>query len=407
MSKSKSKSGKQVGPRPWTEHEEIMLYSMREDGIPYRIISSELFDRSVSACEKKYRNTIWVNKPFYDTSKHTIKDGLKKAYLERLTQLRDKRIGVAKVKADIIGDRIVRAVEALPRVPSPRKPKRKHVKKDHIEDVGIIVSDCHIGQEFSMEETGGLGEYNLDIFKKRVENLQYGVIDIVEHHSKMYALDTLHIFCLGDIVAGMNDVGAWSPIYINMPIFEQFVEGVDALARMIEHWLEIFKEIKFYGVYGNHGRASKRGSEKEYVNWDFMTYQFLMSRFKNNPRVKFNVPKTWWIFEEIRSHKFLVVHGDDMRGMSWPAKSLLDFEQKMMTILRDIPDYTVAGHYHSAAELSTNHGKVLLNGSFVGGDVYSLKNLQRSSIPEQKMFGIHDKRGITWTYDLNLKIDRR
>jgi len=760
MSKSKSKSEDKVEtvpiPKPWTQDEEIMLYSMREDGLPYRIISSELLCRSVNSCEKKYRSTIWVNKPFYDNAKHTIKEGLKKAYVERLANLTDKRISVNQVKADIIGDRLVRAIEALPNVPKPRKSKRKKFKKDHVEDVGLIISDCHIGEEFTLEETGGLGEYNLNIFKQRVDNLTYGATDIVDLHSHIYTLKTLHLFCLGDIVAGMNDVGAWSPIYINMPIFEQFVEGVEALAQMIDHWLTIFEDINFYGVFGNHGRCqdkntkiltpdgyktydqikkgdlvgtinmtnarfefqpiqkvhiyqnepnlvvgktasaeikqtldhdvlvdrmrpkkncvvnlhkvkakslvrdtgtihkipistysgnidynisddmlrllgiimtdgcypqkcnsitiyqskikniskikkllgrigcshsiykreknvdsilgvelkqcrtencfyikssdltrkirkellpiresvpnwmhslsdrqvnilleyivlgdgsvrkekkhkdgyvrrggldvvwgkknflealagllvshnipcslnkhkriktnkqtenqenwylqvkkracyciksnqfnvvdyndtvwcvtvdngtiavlgeqgdayftgncSKRGSEKEYVNWDFMTYQFLMCRFKNNPRVKFNVPKTWWIFEKIRSHKFLIVHGDDMKGMAWPAKSLLDFEQKMIGILKDIPDYTIAGHYHSAAELSTNHGKVLLNGSFIGGDIYSLKNLQRSSLPEQKIFGIHDRRGITWTYDLNLNIERR
>jgi len=411
MSKSKSKIEDKVVPvpipKPWTQDEEIMLYSMREDGLPYRIISSELLCRSVNSCEKKYRSTIWVNKPFYDNAKHTIKEGLKKAYVERLANLTDKRISVNQVKADIIGDRLVRAIEALPNVPKPRKSKRKKFKKDHVEDVGLIISDCHIGEEFTLEETGGLGEYNLNIFKQRVDNLTYAATDIVDLHSRIYTLKTLHLFCLGDIVAGMNDVGAWSPIYINMPIFEQFVEGVEALAQMIDHWLTIFEDINFYGVFGNHGRVSKRGSEKEYVNWDFMTYQFLMCRFKNNPRVKFNVPKTWWIFEKIRSHKFLIVHGDDMKGMAWPAKSLLDFEQKMIGILKDIPDYTIAGHYHSAAELSTNHGKVLLNGSFIGGDIYSLKNLQRSSLPEQKIFGIHDRRGITWTYDLNLNIERR
>ena len=41
------------GPRPWTEHEEILLYCMREDGIGYRIIASELY-RSIDSCEKKY-----------------------------------------------------------------------------------------------------------------------------------------------------------------------------------------------------------------------------------------------------------------------------------------------------------------------------------------------------------------
>ncbi|MFW6129642.1 MAG: hypothetical protein ACOC56_00570, partial [Atribacterota bacterium] len=74
--------------------------------------------------------------------------------------------------------------------------------------------------------------------------------------------------------------------------------------------------------------------------------------------------------------------------------------------LKTIPDYTLAAHFHSAADLTTNHGRVLVNGSFIGPDVYSLKNLQAGALAEQKIFGIHDKRGITWSYNLGLDIDK-
>ena len=35
-------------------------------------------------------------------------------------------------------------------------------------------------------------------------------------------------------------------------------------------------------------------------------------------------------------------------------------------------------------------------------DMYSLKDLASGSPPEQKMFGIHPKKGITWVYNLQL-----
>jgi len=392
--------------KPWTEHEEIMLFCMRQDGITYSIIASELY-RSVNSCEKKYRNTNWTIKSYYDPVKGKIYERHKKAYLERLTQLQDKKMVIGHYKADIVADKLVQAVNALPKVSKAVYKKSKIKNKTHTEDVGLILSDAHIGHTHTLEETGGLSEYNLDVFKQRVNNLKYATTDIVELHSHLYKLPTLHIFCLGDMVAGMADVGAWSPSYITMPIFEQFIQGVDSLSEMIYYWLGLFENIKFYGVYGNHGRVNKKGVEKEYVNWDFLCYQFLMKSFSNNSRIEFVIPKTWWIFETICDHKFLMVHGDDLRGQSWPARSLLDYEQKMMGIIKDIPDYTIAGHYHSAAELTTNHGRVLINGSFIGGDIYSLKMLQKSSKPEQKIFGIHKKRGITWTYNLNLDIDRR
>src|ERR1035437_9362063 len=61
--------------------------------------------------------------------------------------------------------------------------------------------------------------------------------------------------CLGDIVAGMNAVGQWSPMFIASPIVDQLFEGFDAISGMINYWLGIFEEVHFYGVGGNHGRC--------------------------------------------------------------------------------------------------------------------------------------------------------
>lgn len=187
-----------------------------------------------------------------------------------------------------------------------------------------------------------------------------------------------------------------------MPIYDQMISGYDAISDMIYYWLGIFENIKFYGVFGNHGRSGQKGCEKEYVNWDFLCYKFLESRFANNPRVSFVIPKTWWILAKIRNHKFLLVHGDDIKGGASPLNGLQKYEQQMIGILGEIPDYTLAAHFHNTAEITTNHGRILYNGSFIGPDIYSLKNLQRSSRAEQKIFGIHDKRGITWSYNIHL-----
>jgi len=390
----------------WSREDEILLYSMKNEGISYRIIASEL-NRSIPSCSTKYQQTIWEEKDFFDLDNLNVKAEERVMFKDRVHKLREKRLREEVVKAEIVADKIAMYTPALPIVPlSVYKKNFKSKTKNTPEEVGLILSDAHIGQEILKEETGGLSEYNLDIFKERVDRLKTATAEIVELHSCLYDLPILNIFCLGDMVAGMNDAGAWNQNYINLPIYEQFVEGTDAIAGMINYWLGLFKEIKFFGVYGNHGRMGRRGTEKEYVNWDFLMYQFLMARFKDNPRVHFTVPKTWWIFEKIQNHKFLIVHGDNMRGETWPARALNIYESKMMGILKDVPDYTIAGHYHSTAELSTNHGRVFLNGSFVGGDIYSLKDLQRSSKPEQKIFGIHGKRGVTWAYNLDLSYEK-
>jgi hypothetical protein len=126
--------------------------------------------------------------------------------------------------------------------------------------------------------------------------------------------------------------------------------------------------------------------------------------FADNNRVSFSVPNTWWIKTIIKEHRFLLVHGDDIKGGS--VRGLQMFADKWASIANFIPNYTLAGHFHCAAETTTAQGKVLINGSFLGPDIYSLKTLHAGTKPEQKIFGIHSKRGITWTYDIDLREEK-
>jgi len=389
--------------RPWTGGEEQVLYCMRSEGIEYKFIAIEL-KRTIDSCKKKYNSTIWSRRDWYDTYTAMAKASVKKDYLEKITRAQDRREENGKVKMDIIADRLATVVQSLPLVPKPIKTRKK--KKHSPEDVAVLISDLHIGHEHTLEDTGGLSEYNIDVFKRRVYNLQCAITDIHELHSNLYNLPTLHIMTLGDVVAGMNTVGAWSSTYISSDIHQQVIYGVEALAGVIHHCLKLFDNIVFYGVYGNHGRSASKGLEKEYINWDFICYEYLEQRFRGNPRVEFVIPKTWWILKEIRNHKFLMMHGTDVRSSGSPLSGVIRSSNQMMTILKVIPDYTIIGHFHAAGEWTTNNGKVIINGGFLGPDIYSLKNLQKGARAEQKIFGIHDKRGLTWRYDIDLDDDR-
>ena len=97
-----------------------------------------------------------------------------------------------------------------------------------------------------------------------------------------------------------------------------------------------------------------------------------------------------------------MVHGDDIKPSGSHLSSLNTLSEKMAGIIGEVSEYTLAGHFHNSGEWETNHGRVILNGAFTGGDMYSLKSLQLKSRPCQRVFGIHDKRGITWSYNLHL-----
>ena len=48
-----------------------------------------------------------------------------------------------------------------------------------------------------------------------------------------------------------------------------------------------------------------------------------------------------------------------------------------------------------------------MNGSFVGGDAYSIGDLRRMDLPYQKLLGVSKKHGVVWQRDLCLIDDPR
>lgn len=403
---SKSKIQTQANePSSWTDADLEYLYYAKTQGVPYAVIGKEL-NRSAESCKSKWLKYDWSKSSIADkVHERTLKT--KKASLEtKMAKSVEDRLNLYRMRYDIISDKLEKSIKKVPVIKKLKwNPPKKKTNRGE-EDVGLILSDLHIGHSHSLEETGSLSEYNTDVFVRRLHGLQKSVSDIYELHSSLYDLPTLHIFCLGDIVDGSNAAGAWSPVYIDTPVYDQLMLGFEHLSQSIEYLLTVFGNIRFYGVRGNHGRIAPSGVEKDYANWDNLIYNMLKVKFADNPRISFNIPKTWWIMERIKNHNFLLVHGDDVRGSGSAIKNLEKFSNSMFGILKQKPDYTICGHFHEATELTSNFGKMIINGSFVGADVYAIKNLHKFSRPEQKIFGINNSHGVTWRYDLDLEYEK-
>lgn len=398
----------------WTPEEMQFLFESRTKfpQKPFSLIAAELGTHNTNSCQLKWRDTDWEAKGFrVDPADDEARFAYKSKFTGKIINAMSRKHHAYAVKADALADAIERSVEALPKATLTKYTPSRKVKGDrHPEDIGLILSDLHIGHEHTLEDTGGISEYNIDIYKRRMNNLQGAMTEICDLHRSYTKLSTLRIFCLGDIVAGMNAVGAWSPIYVRPSIVDQMMEGFASLRDTIWHWLTYFENIEFYGIGGNHGRTAQMGVQPDRDNWDYVCYKFLEVSFQNDPRIKFHIPKSWWYQDTIRNHNFLMVHGDYTRNGK-PMTALGNFYRDMSNIVQSQnmprPNYLLAGHFHNTAEETVNGGRIYLNGSFVGADVYSLRNVHKFSPAEQKLFGIHDTHGITWTCNVNLDIERK
>lgn len=401
---------------PWTVEEKLMLYHLKVANKTHKEIADLMSEKigrriySENLIHKKWRSTDWVQFLQNQGQKEDLvaeieeRELEKQKIIEATLSSQEKFIRREQARTDLIIEKIQSAIYRLP------KPKQSDLKYSphsvsgyREEHMGLLLSDLHIGASYTLEETGGLSEFNLAIFHERLERLKSAVIEIYERHSNVCNLPVLHVFCLGDIVAGMNDAGSWSSNYIDLDIYDQMFEGVAALRDCMSVWSNMFQQVKFYGIFGNHGRVGKKGMQKDSTNWDRICYEMIRISMENYDNIEWKIPKSWWLMEKIQNHNFYLTHGDGIRGsMGIPYYGVERAERSIIGLMPEKPDYMLLGHFHSPAEIQTNSSRIIMNGSFMGGDMYSLRDLRRRDNAEQKLFGIHEKKGVTWNYNIQL-----
>ena len=219
------------------------------------------------------------------------------------------------------------------------------------EEAVLVCSCWHIGEVVKANDMGGMNEYNMDIFVRRLQQLVDKTVGIVAPLQKSRGLKTLHLIHTGDAVGGIIHSELTESNDLN--IVEQAHLGALVTAQAILELRHYFSNISFTGVIGNHGRIKEERyfKNKAQVNWDYVFYNTLATLLQNFPEIVFNIPLSYWTDIDILSWKFLIQHGDSMgRG------NLYNTLQRSTAKWRDILavqgkhfNYFISSHYHTRA----------------------------------------------------------
>jgi len=280
------------------------------------------------------------------------------------------------------------------------------VEKISKETALLLLGDFHIGETVDKEEVCGFGEYNFDIFVRRLKFLAESIKSITLSKLKGYRIDKLVIYCLGDMVSGRIHEEL---IESGEDIIFQILYGSYALAQFVLEMLQMFEEVEILGVVGNHGRLQKQVRyKKRFVNWDWIFYQFLSMFLSAVDRVKCNFPKSFFAIHRIYGWTFLVLHGDNIKswlGIPWYGIDRAVYRLGDLLQSRgEAIDYRVLGHFHQTGELDRGRGEILINGSMIGGTEYSLGRVFSFERPTQLFAGCHEEIGVVWRYPLRLDL---
>ena len=264
-------------------------------------------------------------------------------------------------------------------------------------------SDWHYGEVVSLDETGGVNEFNWKIGQERVKRLVEGTIRLAKGFAfKDGAKPPEGIvvalggdFISGDIHEELAETNDRTPMQGVSDCLDMLIWGIDALKAE-------FGKVFAPCVVGNHGRTTKKQRAKQavYLSYEWNLYTSLERHYRNDPNVTIFVPNETDAFFKVAGHRFLLTHGnalgvkggDGIIGALGPiARGTVKLRSSEYKIGRDF-DYLIMGHWHQELWLS----RTIVNNSLKGYDEYARLFLRADpSRPSQCLWFVHPEHGIT------------
>lgn len=373
-----------MAKQPWTKSELKSLEKLYKEGNSIAAIANEL-ERSYDSVECRIRKLgVKADNPV----QKLISQKVMQEETKRLQQL---QAGEAKLKVlidSVVGhiSKIDPAKSVLPNLPT--------LKGTDPESLCVIMSDLHMGKKTP--------SYNSEIFKERLALMLRNILFLANIQRSAYKIDELVIFAVGDFVDGISIFPTHNWKVDEHVMGQIFKVGMPAMTEFLKELARHFKVVRFVGVRGNHGRTGKYNPEE--LNYDLMFYELLKAACVNLNNVKFEITWNWYQVADVRGKKFLCTHGDAIK--MWLNIPIYGQTQKGMRWQGALPEaweYLIMGHFHTIIRYYWNNFKVISNGTFVSGDDFAEQQLGMKSIAKQIMFGVHERQGVTWSYDLNLE----
>ncbi|MCI0695675.1 metallophosphoesterase [candidate division KSB1 bacterium] len=273
----------------------------------------------------------------------------------------------------------------------------------------LILSDTHVGAVVKPEQTLGLGEYNFEIFLRRLWRLQCSIFSILQDHTTTEVPEIV-VAQIGDMLDG-GLVHSAECAQVNT-ILAQFYSAGHALAQFYRN-LSTIAPVRVHTCVGNHTRFQnqhKMPTKNRNSNFDQFLTLYVEALLRDCPRIKFNIDMQPFACFDVQGFNHYAGHGDNLRGgdktLGIPTHAMGRMVSTTTQLFsradRVTPHYYLLGHLHRPISIPHAQGEILTNGAFPGIDGYALGEYFNSSYPSQKFWLVHEKFGRSATYDLRL-----
>jgi len=283
--------------------------------------------------------------------------------------------------------------------------------EDKSQSAVLILSDTHVGQEITPDQTLGFGGYNLDLFLARLKTVESSITSIVTRHTTTQ-VDELVVCFGGDLIHGALNHGAEAAQ--KMTLFDQTYAAGHAFAQFLRNLAPRFPLVRVVGTVGNHPRFANQKrmpTENRFSNLDMFCLSYTEALTRELANVHWTLDKQPTALFDVQGFRFELLHGDTLRGgdraLGIPnhsvARHVSGRSQLFAKYGQRSPDYYLCGHLHRDIVLPHAKGRFIVNGGFPGIDGYALAENFSPVDPTQTFFLMHPKYGQTASYSISLK----
>jgi transposase-like protein len=251
------------------------------------------------------------------------------------------------------------------------------------------LSDWHVGERVSPEETHGRNVYDLATAKARAEQFWSNVLWLRRDIARTVDSPDHVLNLNGDLISGSihqelcetNEVGLVDQVGHAIALIEP---GIRALSKDVPGRLIV------PCTHGNHGRWTEKSQIK--TGWahslESMLYRWLRDKCADLQNVEWVIPKAESVSLEVMGLRMRFQHGTHIRSSGGIGGILVPLTR--WATRQNTADLYVFGHFHQACAF----GKVLVNGSLIGESAYSTEMGFEYRPPEQTNWVIDAKHGL-------------
>ncbi len=265
----------------------------------------------------------------------------------------------------------------------------------------FCISDVHLGKEIKPSSIGGIGGFNLKIFKQQCADVFDKLCHIIYDMRKNNPVESMIWPFHGDIIEGHDKHPGFNEL-LEIRFGMQIYEAAHAFAKLMH---DVSKEMQinilWRGLSGNHATPGRRKDQSIYLppdcSFDWLIYKWMQDINRDIPSVTGKIIEDgWFMLFEIFGVSFCIIHGEDIYGWSgipfYGIKRAAAYYQEMLDYNFD---HFICGHIHTYSKFSRGGGykRCFSNSTWCGPDQLA-KKYKQAPAPEQLFLPVYEKFGV-------------